>query len=306
MKVLVTGGAGFIGSHLAAALVARGDEVRIFDNFSTGSAANLAGLESKVEVINGDLRVTSQLESALEGVELVFHEAAFVSVPESIENPAACYDTNITGTINLLEATRKAGCKRVVLASSAAVYGASQQLPLKEDAQTECLSPYAGSKLFNETLAQLYTQTYKLPTVALRYFNVFGPRQSPTSAYAAAVPKFIAAMHKGQAPVIFGDGRQTRDFVFVGDVVRANLFAAKTQQVGQVFNVCSGKETSLLDLIAGLAQLFPSAPKPTFAEARLGDVPKSLGDPTKATDLLGFKAETSLAMGLKQVVEAMQ
>jgi UDP-glucose 4-epimerase len=306
MKVLVTGGAGFIGSHLATALVSRGDEVRIFDNFSTGSAANIAGFESKVEVINGDLRVISQLESALKDIELVFHEAAFVSVPESIENPAACYDTNITGTINLLEATRKAGCKRVVLASSAAVYGASQALPLKEDAQTECLSPYAASKLFNETLAQLYTHTYKLPTLALRYFNVFGPRQSPTSAYAAAVPKFIAAMREGQAPVIFGDGRQTRDFVFVGDVVRANLLAAKTQQVGQAFNVCSGKETSLLDLTAELAQLFPNAPRPTFAEARIGDVPRSLGDSTNAAALLGFKAETSLAIGLKQAVEAMQ
>lgn len=305
-QVLVTGGAGFIGSHLAAALLQRGDTVRIFDNFSSGSRENLAGMASKIEVIAGDLRVIEQVAQVVKGVDLVFHEAAFVSVPQSIENPADCYDTNINGTINLLEGARQAGCKRVVLASSAAVYGTSQELPLKERGETECLSPYAASKLFNETLAQLYTSSFALPVVALRYFNVFGPRQSPNSAYAAAIPKFIDAMRAGNAPTIFGDGSQTRDFVFVGDVIKANLLAAQTSQTGKVFNVCSGKESSLLDLLETLAAFFPSAPKPNFSASRLGDVPRSVGDPTLASKALDFRAQTSLADGLKQIVESIQ
>jgi nucleoside-diphosphate-sugar epimerase len=303
-NVLVTGGAGFIGSHIAAALVARGDNVRIFDNFSTGSRMNLSSFESQVEVINGDLRVVKQVSDALNGIEIVFHQAAFVSVPESIENPAECYETNVNGTINLLEAARAAGCQRVVLASSAAVYGNNSNMPLSESGSTECLSPYAASKLFDETLGQLYTRTYALPVVALRYFNVFGPRQAPSSAYAAAIPKFIAALRKGQPPTVYGDGKQSRDFVYVADVALANLLAAQTEQVGQAFNVCSGKETSLLDLLRALAEIIPGSPSPTFAAARLGDVPRSLGDPNLAAEQLGFKAQTSLVEGLKQTVEA--
>lgn len=303
-NVLVTGGAGFIGSHLAAALVERGDSVRILDNFSSGTRSNLAGFEDKVEVVNGDLRVETQVAQAIKDIELIFHQGAFVSVPESIENPNTCYETNVNGTINLLEAARKAGSRRVVLASSAAVYGENQAVPLKETTATQCLSPYAASKLFNETLAQLYTLTYDLPVVALRYFNVYGPRQSPTSAYAAAIPKFINALRKVEAPTIFGDGKQKRDFVFVEDVVRANLLAAETTNAGRVFNVCSGSETSLLELMEVLSVLIPDSPKPSLAAARLGDVQRSLGDPSLASELLGFTARASLRDGLKRTVEA--
>jgi UDP-glucose 4-epimerase len=305
-NVLVTGGAGFIGSHLAAALVARGDKVRIFDNFSTGSQSNLKAFEPQVEVINGDLRVPKQISDAVNGSQIIFHQAAFVSVPESIENPTVCYDTNVTGTINLLEAARLAKCRRIVVASSAAVYGANPNMPLAETASTECLSPYAASKLFNETLAQLYSRAFGLPVVALRYFNVFGSGQSPSSAYAAAIPKFISALRAGKPATVYGDGKQSRDFIYVGDVVRANLLAAETEHVGQAFNICSGQETRLLDLLAALTEIIPGSLAPVFAPARLGDVPRSLGDPSRAAEQLGFKAQTSLREGLRQTVEASQ
>lgn len=301
--VLVTGGAGFIGSHLVAALVKRGDQVRVLDNFSTGDHKNLSGVEKKIKLIEGSLGDESNLKKAVTGVEFIFHEAAFISVPESIENPDECYATNVQGTIDLLEAARKAGCKRMILASSAAVYGDSQDMPLSENSPTDCLSPYAASKQFNETLAQLYTKTFDLPTTALRYFNVYGPGQSPNSAYAAVVPKFIQSLRAGEAPVIFGNGKQSRDFIFVGDVVRANLMAAEAYKTaGQVFNICSGAETGLLDLLEALYPLFPNAPKAKFAEGRLGDVPRSLGDPTAAAKAFDFRAETSLGAGLKKCV----
>lgn len=298
--VLVTGGAGFIGSHLVAALQQRGDSVRVLDNFSSGSRSYLP---PGVEIIEGNVEDPAAVEKAVAGIETVFHQAAFISVPESIENPAACWASNIDGTTTLLAAAQRAGCRGVVLASSAAVYGDSQDLPLAETAPVKCLSPYAASKSFNETLAQLYTLTYALPVTALRYFNVYGPRQSPNSAYAAAVPKFIAALAAGQAPTVFGDGAQGRDFVFVADVVRANLLAAVANQ-GGVFNVCTGQETTLLDLLAALYPLFPAAPQAVHAAPRLGDVPRSLGDPRAAEAALGFRAQTSLAEGLRQMVEA--
>jgi len=299
-KVLVTGGAGFIGSHLAAALLQRGEQVRVLDDLSTGSRSKLPG---EVEFIEGAVQDPAALDKALAGVEFVFHQAAFISVPESIENPTTCWASNVDGTLALLSAAHRAGCRGVVLASSAAVYGDSQTLPLAENVPAKCLSPYAASKYFNETLAELYTLTYKLPVTALRYFNVYGPGQSPQSAYAAAVPKFIAALAAGEAPTVFGDGTQGRDFIFVGDVVRANLLAAEAN-LGGVYNVCTGQETTLLDLLAGLYPLFPNAPQAVHAAARLGDVPRSLGDPRAAQAAFGFRAEISLADGLRQVVEA--
>lgn len=303
-RVLVTGGAGFIGSHLAQALVERGDDVRVLDNFSTGRRKNLETLEGQIEIIEGDLRDSSAVKKVVQNTDLIFHQAAFISVPESIENPRECYAVNVQGTIELLEAARVAGVKRVVLASSAAVYGASQQLPLGEDAPVECLSPYAASKLFNESLAKLYTNAYGLPVIALRYFNVYGPRQSPRSAYAAVIPKFIERMKAGQAPTVFGDGKQTRDFIFVGDVVHANLLASVHKNApGRVFNICSGKETSLLDLLAVLHNVFPGAPQAEFADPRLGDVLRSVGDPTLAKTDLGFQSQTSLEDGLQMTAE---
>ena len=303
-RVLITGGAGFIGLHLAHALVERGDRVRIFDNFSSGSRSNLTDIEGEVEIVTGDLRERDQVASAVKDIDLIFHEAALVSVPESIKKPLDCYAVNVGGTIELLQAAKDAGVQRAVIASSAAVYGENTNVPLSENAQVETLSPYAASKFFDEVLAQVYTTTHKMPVVALRYFNVYGPRQSPTSAYAAAIPKFIERYSQGNAPLVYGDGTQTRDFVFVGDVVRANLLAAESAQApGSVFNVCSGRETSLLDLLAALASLFPNAPTPVFAEPRLGDVPRSLGDPALAAKDLGFSAQVSLADGLRACVK---
>ncbi len=302
-RVLVTGGAGFIGSHLTETLVKRGDQVRVLDNFSSGSQKNLAGLEGKIELVLGDLRDRGDVQAAVSKIDLIFHQAAFVSVPQSIENPRECYEININGTIELLEAARQAGVRRVVLASSAAVYGPAEELPQRETAPTACLSPYAASKHFNETLAKLYSITHQLPSVALRYFNVYGPRQSPSSAYAAVIPQFIQRLKAGQAPLVYGDGRQTRDFIYIGDVVRANLLAAETEGVaGQVFNTCSGAETSLLDLLAVLTSIFPNAQRAEFTDPRPGDVARSLGDPNLAEKALGFRTEVSLAEGLAHCV----
>lgn len=304
-RVLVTGGAGFIGSHLVHALCERGDQVRTFDNFSTGTRANLASVSGQVEVIEGDLRSRVDLARALDGVEILFHQAAYVSLPGSIEHPDQCFATNVQGVIDLLAAAHKAGVKRAVLASSAAVYGASTAFPLNEEEPTQSLSPYAVSKKFNEQMARLYTQTYGLPTTTLRYFNVYGPRQSPESDYAAVIPNFLNALCSGQSPTVFGDGKQTRDFVYVEDVVRANLLASENKAAaGQSLNVCSGKETSLLDLLAALRLIFPDGPEPVFVEPRAGDVIRSVGDPALAAEELGFRAQVSLEEGLRRTAEA--
>ncbi len=301
----MTGGAGFIGSHLAQALLQRGDSVRIFDNFSTGTRANIAEFKRHVEVVEGDLLDTAKVSTAAKDVETVFHQAAFVSVPESIENPRECFAINVQGTIEILEAARQAGVSRVVLASSAAVYGTGKEMPLSESMPPETLSPYALSKKFNEDLARLYTSMLGVTTVALRYFNVYGPRQSPTSAYAAAIPQFIDRMSNVKSAKIYGDGKQSRDFIYVGDVVNANLAAAGAKDgAGIAFNVCSGTETSLLDLVSALKDLYPKAPQPEFEPPRLGDVERSIGDPILAANVLGFRARVSLAEGLKQTVEA--
>lgn len=302
-RVLVTGGAGFIGSHLTETLVKRGDRVRVFDNFSTGNPKNLQSVENQLEIIHGDLRNPADVLEAVQGIEIIFHEAAFVSLPESIEKPHECFAANVTGVFELLEAARQASVKRIVLASSAAVYGANPNYPLSESTPTDCRSPYAASKRFNEDLAKLYSQTYSMQVVALRYFNVYGPRQSPSSAYAAAVPKFIERMKAGKSPIIYGDGKQTRDFIYVGDVVRANLLAAESETAaGQTINICSGAETNLLDLLDVLHILFPTSPEAEFAETRLGDLPRSVGDTGLAESLLKFKVQTSLVDGLKQCV----
>lgn len=305
-RVLVTGGAGFIGSHLVDALVTRGDQVRVLDNFSTGSRANLDAVAQHIELHEGDLRNPRDLARALDGIELLLHQAAFVSVPESIENPSKCFAVNVQGVIDLLAAARAAGVGRVVLASSAAVYGARQQLPLNEEQPPEILSPYAASKLFNESLAQLYTHSLDLPVVALRYFNVYGPRQSPHSDYAAVIPRFIARLQQGNPPQIYGDGTQSRDFIYVADVVRANFLAADAPAApGLSFNICSGQETSLLDLLESLKSLYHDAPEPEFSAPRVGDIPRSMGDPALAARDLNFEAQVSLSEGLHRSVEVL-
>jgi UDP-glucose 4-epimerase len=307
MRALVTGGAGFIGSHIAETLLARGDSVRVLDNFSTGKCENIESFADDIELIEGDIRDASRVGEAARGMDAIFHSAAFVSVAESMEEPQACFDINITGTTRLLEAARRAGVNRVILASSAAVYGESDALPLLEESPLQPKSPYAVSKRVNEMFAELFTDSFGLEVVALRYFNVYGPRQRPDSMYAAAVPIFINRLLEGKPITIFGDGGQTRDLIYVRDVARANLIAAEhPKAAGKIFNVCTGVETRLLDLFEVLNEIFPDAPKPEFAQPRGGDIYRSVGSPQKAKEIIDFVANTSLQDGLKETVNWMK
>jgi len=312
MNYLVTGGAGFIGSHLVRTLLEGGANVRVLDNFSTGKRENLSGLEAQFDggrftVFEGDLRDASIVNESVRNVDVIFHEAAFVSVPESLEKPGDCFDVNVTATVNLFEAARKAGVQRVVIASSAAVYGESKIIPLKETEPTQSLSPYAASKRTDEIYAQLYTQVLGLNVVALRYFNVYGPRQRPDSMYAAAVPIFIRNLLDNRPVTILGDGGQTRDLINVRDVVQANLTASEHPDApGKVFNVCTGIETRLLDLIEVLYDLFPKVAQPVFDAPRPGDIYRSMGSPVFTAETIGFEAQVSLEDGLKETVAWMQ
>ena len=303
---LVTGGAGFIGSHLVEGLLARGVRVTVLDNFSTGRAENLAASarHPDLRILTGDVRDPAAVQAALRGADVVFHLAAFVSVPGSIERPITSLEINDLGTAQVLEAARRAGVQRVVLASSAAVYGDHTTLPLHEDLPPRPLSPYAAEKVANEALAFAYTQL-GLPTVALRFFNVYGPRQRSDSPYAAAIPKFVERLRAGQPPIIYGDGRQTRDFVFVRDVVQALLAAAQAPEApGRVYNVCTGQGIAVLDVLAELYRFFPKAPGPRFEPPRAGDIRHSVGDPRRAAEELGFRTRTPLLRGLRAVVNA--
>lgn len=312
MKPLVTGGAGFIGSHIVSALLEQGASVRVLDNFSTGRRENLEALtrqfgRDQLEVLEGDVRDASDVGEAVRGVDVIFHSAAFVSVPQSMDEPQACFDVNVSGTSLLLDAARRSDVRRVVVASSAAVYGETDALPLVEETPLQPKSPYALSKRVNEMYAELFTNSLNFEVAALRYFNVYGPRQRPDSMYAAAVPIFARRLLDGKPVTVFGDGGQTRDLINVRDVVRANLLASEhPRAAGQVFNVCTGAETRLLDLIEVLYDLFPNAPAPEFAAPRAGDIYRSVGSPQKALDVMGFKAQVSLEDGLKEVVEWMR
>ncbi len=307
MSYLVTGGAGFIGSHIVRSLLEQDAHVRVLDNFSTGKRENLQGLNGNLEVIEGDLRDASTLAEAVREVEVIFHEAAFISVPQSMEQPQDCFDVNITGTSLLFDAARKAGVHRVVIASSAAVYGDSDEMPLKEQTPLRPLSPYAVSKHVDEIYAELFTRSFGLEVAALRYFNVYGPRQRPDSQYAAAVPIFIRRLLDSKPVTVFGDGGQTRDLINVRDVAQANLIAASHPNApGQIFNICTGVETRLLDLLEVLFDLFPNVSQPVFAEPRAGDIYRSIGFPQKAADVMGFRAQVSLADGLKETVDWMR
>jgi UDP-glucose 4-epimerase len=311
MRYLVTGGAGFIGSHIVSALLEQGESVRVLDNFSTGKRENIAALKNsfdshQLEVLEGDIRDPSRVGEAVRGVEIIFHEAAFVSVPQSMDEPQECFDVNLTGTSLLFDAARKAGVRRAVVASSAAVYGESESLPLVEEMPLQPKSPYAVSKRVNEMYAELFTNSFGFEVVALRYFNVYGPRQRPDSMYAAAVPLFVRQLLHDKPITIFGDGSQTRDLINVRDVVHANLIASEhPAAAGRVFNICTGIETRLLDLLDVLFDLFPNAPAPEFAAPRAGDVYRSVGSPQKAANGIGFGAQVSLADGLKETLEWM-
>jgi UDP-N-acetylglucosamine 4-epimerase len=307
MKYLVTGGAGFIGAHIVRVLLEQGAQVRVLDNFSTGRRENLEGLRGRLEIHEGDVRDPRKVKDAVSGVDVIFHEAAFVSVPQSMDEPQDCFDVNITGTSLLFDAARKAGVKRAVVASSAAVYGDSDAMPLVEETPLRPLSPYAVSKCVDEMYAELFTGSFGFDVVALRYFNVYGPRQRPDSQYAAAVPIFIRCLLDNKSITVFGDGGQSRDLINVHDVVRANLIASEHPAApGMVFNICTGIETRLLDLLDVLDELFPNAPRPVFTEPRTGDIYRSLGDPQKAADTIGFRAQVRLVDGLKETVEWMR
>ncbi len=309
-KILVTGGAGFIGSHIVEELLLSGASVRVLDNFSSGRRENLVfqqanETEGGLEILEGDLRDTSVVNAAVRGVDLVFHLAAFVSVAQSMSEPQNCFDVNVTGTIGLLEAARREGVRKVVLSSSTAVYGDTDRFPTNEETPLQPVSPYALSKQVNELYARLYTHTFHLPVVALRYFNVYGPRQRPDSDYAAAIPIFVRHLVKGDTITIYGDGKQSRDFIFVKDVVRANLQAAEAQAAGEAFNICTGHETTIMDLLEELSEVSSRQPNVRFGEARPGDIYRSVGDPKKACGELGFQARTSLAEGLQRTVQWM-
>lgn len=301
-RVLVTGGGGFIGSHLVDALVQRGDAVRVLDNFSTGRRENLAHLDGKIEILEGDVRNPEQVEAAVQGVDLIFHQAAFISVPESLQDPQTCFAVNVDGTATLLEAARRHGVRKVVLASSTAIYGDASDFPLTEDTPPRPLSPYALSKQVNELYGDLYSRLFGLPVVALRYFNVYGPRQRPDSPYAAVIPLFLKRLLQDEPLTIFGDGKQTRDFVFVEDVARANLLAAESNVAGEAFNVCSGREASLLDIVETLRRVTGRQPTLRYEPPRPGDIYRSLGDPRKAATVLNFRACVSLTEGLQRTL----
>ena len=306
MRVLVTGGAGFIGSHIVEELLRNGASVRVLDNFSSGKRENLEAFQGDLEILEGDLRDTEVIKAATRDVSLIFHLAAFISPPQSMLDPETCFAVNVTGTAALLEAARQAGVGKVVLSSSTAVYGNPDKFPTDEETPLQPLSPYALSKQVNELYARLYTRVFNLPVIALRYFNVYGPRQRPDSAYAAAISIFTRQLVKGEPITIYGDGKQSRDFIFVKDVVRANLQAAESDAAGEVFNICTGRETTLLDLLEELSEISPRPPEVHFEAVRPGDVYRSLGNPDKAAVILGFRAGTSLANGLAQTVDWMK
>ncbi len=301
---LVTGGAGFIGSHLVEALVGRGARVRVLDDLSTGRREHLAGLEVEWHV--ADVRDLSEVRRAARGVDYVFHLAAMISVAETMADPLACYAVNVLGSLHVLESARLEGARRVVLASSAAVYGDVEGKA--DEARTAApRSPYGASKLAMEQAARLYAETYDLPSICLRFFNVYGPRQCVDSPYAAVIPQFIEGMLAGRPPAIHGDGHQTRDFVYVKDVVRACLLAAERGDGrGEAINVASGRAVSILTLYRTLQRLIPSVGAPSFGPARPGDIRHSCGSPRRARRALGYRPEVDLETGLRSTVQWFQ
>jgi UDP-glucose 4-epimerase len=299
MEVLVTGGAGFIGSNLAQQLVDDGHRVRVLDDLSTGYAENVP---RDADLVHGDVADEATVRSAIEGVDLVFHQAAARSVQLSVETPLAVDTANIHGTLTLLVVARDAGVRRVVNASSSSIYGGAGERPSVETAIPQPRSPYAVSKLGAEHYCRVFSELHGLETVSLRYFNVYGPRQRPDSAYAAVIPLFIAALQEGRSPVVYGDGRQSRDFTFVDDVVRANLAAATAPAdscSGRVFNVAGGRRVTLLDLLDRLGDIVGVDPAPEFLPQRPGDVRHSEADASAAARDLGWRAEVSLDDGLR-------
>jgi UDP-glucose 4-epimerase len=305
-RYLVTGGAGFIGSSISRALIARGDRVRIIDNFSSGKRENLADFADKIELIEGDILDDAALGRAIEGVEVVFHEAAIPSVPKSMAEPIENHAANATGTLKVLDRAKRAGVRRVVYAASSAAYGDEPTLPKIETMAPEPISPYGGSKLAGEYYMQIYARAYGLETVCLRYFNVFGPRQDPQSEYAAVIPKFITMALAGKQPRIFGDGTQSRDFCHIDNIIEANFKAASGDAraiSGRVFNIGCGQAIDLNHVVALIGDLLGRKIEPFHAEERAGDIKHSWADISAARTRLGYSAGVSFAEGLRRTLE---
>jgi len=305
-RTLVTGGAGFIGSNLVRALLERGDSVRVLDNFSTGNRANLLGLEDDVEVVEGELRSYERVHNAVRGVELVFHQGALPSVPRSVQDPLTTSAVTIEGTLNVLLAARDEDVRRVVYASSSSVYGNSGTLPRTETQQPDPISPYAVAKLSAERYCVSFDRVYGLETVALRYFNVFGPRQDPKSQYAAVVPRFLAAIDAGEAVPIHGDGTQSRDFTYVANVVAANLLAGDREGVsGRVLNIATGRQASVNELADAIGAILGKPVEKNRLPVRAGDVRDSWADVSAAREVLGYEAGVGLEDGLRLTAETL-
>lgn len=308
MKYLVTGGAGFIGSNIVKKLLGNGEQVRVLDNFATGKRENLFEFQGNpnFELIEGDLRSFHIVRNAVKGVDYILHQGALPSVPRSINDPITTNDVNILGTLNILEAAKEFGVKRVVYASSSAVYGNSETLPKVEDMPVQPLSPYALSKYAGERYCQIYYQIYGLETVVLRYFNVFGPNQDPTSQYSAVIPKFIKLMKEDKQPTIYGDGTQSRDFTYVSNNVEANLLACTAEKaVGEVINIACGEQHTLLQLVDKINKILDKSIEPIFEEERVGDVKHSLAEIKKAKKVLGFKVVCGFEEGLEKIIKGL-
>jgi nucleoside-diphosphate-sugar epimerase len=305
-RYLVTGGAGFIGSHLAAALLAQGGQVRILDNFSTGRRKSLQAV-SGAEIIEGDVRSYHIVREAVEGCDFVLHQAALPSVPRSVKDPITSNEVNVVGTLNVLNAARDAKVARLVYASSSSIYGRDPTLPKREDMMPQPMSPYAVSKLAGEHYCRAFFELYRFETVMLRYFNIFGPRQDPLSQYSAVIPKFIHLALRGERLLINGDGSHTRDFTYVANVVQANLLACGIPEAaGRVFNIAAGERYSLLDLLNALERVLGTPVDPEFIPVRVGDVPHSYADVGAARTVLGYVPSVGFADGLRLTVKAMR
>ncbi len=302
---LVTGGAGFIGSNIVRRLLSRGEgKVRLLDNFSTGRWENIEGLE-EVEVVEGSILDRDCLRQTMDGVEYVFHQGAIPSVPRSVADPLSSNEVNVTGTLMVLAEAKAAGVKRVVYAASSSAYGDTEVLPKVENMPSDPLSPYAVGKLTGELYVKVFAGIYDLPALSLRYFNIFGPRQDPASEYAAVIPRFIISMLEDRAPVIFGDGEQSRDFTFVENAVEANLLAAFSRKAGrgEVVNVACGERYSLNQLVVALNEIMGKNIEPQYSKPRPGDVKHSLADIGRARNLLGYEVKVNFMEGLERTVQ---
>lgn len=309
MKYLVTGGAGFIGSNIVKELLRQGQEVRALDNFATGKRENILPLPKnpKLTLIKGDLRSFHIARAAVKGVDYILHQGALPSVPRSINDPITSNDVNVLGTLNILEAAREFGVKRVVCASSSSIYGNSETLPKVETMPVNPMSPYALTKYAQERYCQIFHQLYRLETVSLRYFNVFGPNQDPTSQYSAVIPKFIRLIQQEREPIIYGDGLQSRDFTFVENNVWANIQACTAEKAaGEVINIACGERYTLLDLVRMINEIMGKNVEPRFEPERPGDVKHSLAGIEKAKQLLGYEVRVDFRAGLQQTIEFFQ